>query len=58
LNTKSQMDFDCLRQPHILDETEKDKDMSWECCKVVEYCKQKWDVDFWYGSPIFMCSSI
>jgi hypothetical protein len=36
LNTKSQVDFDCLFQLHMLDNTEEDNDMSWECCKVVD----------------------
>jgi hypothetical protein len=42
LNTKSQIDF-CLLQLNILHETEKDKDMSWKCCKVVDYFKEKGD---------------
>jgi hypothetical protein len=29
----------------MLDHTEEDKDMSWECCKVVDYCKEKGDVN-------------
>jgi hypothetical protein len=37
LNTKSQLNFDCLLQLHLLGETE---DMSWECYKVVDYCKE------------------
>jgi hypothetical protein len=24
----------------MLDNTEEDDDMSWECCKVVDYCKE------------------
>jgi hypothetical protein len=43
LNTKSQVDFDRLLQLHMLDNTEEDKDMSWECYKVVDYCKEKGD---------------
>jgi hypothetical protein len=43
LNTKSQVDFDRLLQLHMLDKTGEDKDMSWECCKVVHYCKEKGD---------------
>jgi hypothetical protein len=39
MNTKSQIDFDRLLQLHMLDKTEEDKDMSWECHKVVDYCK-------------------
>jgi hypothetical protein len=39
LKTKSQLDFDRLLQLHMLDNTEEDKDMSWECCKEVDYCK-------------------
>jgi hypothetical protein len=34
LNTKSQVDFDCLLQLHMLDNIEDDKDMSWECHEV------------------------
>jgi hypothetical protein len=30
MNTKSQIDFDRLLQLHMLDNTEEDKDMSWE----------------------------
>jgi protein-tyrosine phosphatase len=41
LNTKSHVDFDCLLQLYILKKTEEDNDMSWECCKVVDYCKEK-----------------
>jgi hypothetical protein len=37
MNTKSQVDFDRLLQLHMLDKTEEDNDMSWECCKLVEY---------------------
>jgi hypothetical protein len=33
LNIKSQVDFDRLLQLHMLDKTEEDNDMSWECCK-------------------------
>jgi hypothetical protein len=29
----------------MLDNTEEDNDMSWECHKVVEYCKEKGDDD-------------
>jgi hypothetical protein len=31
LNTESQVDFDCLLQLHMLDNTEEDNDISWEC---------------------------
>jgi hypothetical protein len=31
MNTKSQVDFDRLLQLNMLDKTEEDKDMSWEC---------------------------
>jgi hypothetical protein len=41
LNSKSQVDFDCFLQLHMLDKTEEDKDMSWECHKVVDYRKEK-----------------
>jgi hypothetical protein len=45
MNAKSQVDFDRLLQLHMLDKTEEDKDMSWECHKVVDYCKEKGDVN-------------
>jgi hypothetical protein len=45
MNTKSQIDFDRLLQLHILDKNEEDKDMSWECHKVVDYCKEKGNVN-------------
>jgi hypothetical protein len=41
LNTKYQFDFDRLLQLHMLNNTEEDNDMSWEYCKVVDYCKEK-----------------
>jgi hypothetical protein len=44
-NTKSQVEFDCLLQIHMLDNTEEDNDISWECHKVVDYCKEKGDVN-------------
>jgi hypothetical protein len=43
MNTKSQVDFDRLLQLHMLDMTEEDNDMSWECHKVVDYRKEKGD---------------
>jgi hypothetical protein len=45
MNTKSQIDFDLLLQLHLLNNTEEDNDMSWECHKVVDYCKEKGDVN-------------
>jgi hypothetical protein len=45
LNTKSQIDFDRLLQLHILDKAEEDNDMSCESYKVVDYCKEKGDVN-------------
>jgi hypothetical protein len=45
LNTKFQVDFDCFLQQHMLDKTEEYKDMSWECYKVVNHCKEKRDVN-------------
>jgi hypothetical protein len=45
LNTKSQDNFDCLLQLHMLDTTEEDNDMSCECHKVVDYLKEKGDVN-------------
>jgi hypothetical protein len=43
MNTKSQVDIDRLRQQHMLDKTEVDKDMSGRFCNVFEYCKEKGD---------------
>jgi hypothetical protein len=45
LNTKSQVDFDRLLQLHILDNTEEDKYMFWRCYNLVDYCKEKRDVN-------------
>jgi hypothetical protein len=45
VNTKSQVDFDCLLHLHMLDNAGEDKDMSWECHKVVNYLKEKGDVN-------------
>jgi hypothetical protein len=45
MNTKSQVDYDHLLQSHIVDSTKGDKDMSWECHKVVYYCKEKGNVN-------------
>jgi hypothetical protein len=41
MNTKSQVDFDRLLQLHMLDQTEEDNDMSWECYKVVYFLVTK-----------------
>jgi hypothetical protein len=43
MRTKSHVDFDRFRQLHLLDNTEEDNDMSWECHKVIDYCKEKGD---------------
>jgi hypothetical protein len=45
LNIKSQVDFDRLCQLHMLYKTEKDNDMSWECCKVIDHYKEQGDVN-------------
>jgi hypothetical protein len=45
MNAKFQVDFDRLLQLHMLDKTEEDNDMFWECHKVVDYCKEKGDVN-------------
>jgi hypothetical protein len=45
MNTKSQVDFDCFLQLNLLDNTENDNDISWECCNLLDYCKQKGDVN-------------
>jgi hypothetical protein len=44
-NNKFQVDFDRLLQLHILDKTEEHKDMSLECHKLFDYCKEKGDVN-------------
>jgi hypothetical protein len=41
MNTKSQVDFDRLLQLHMLDQTDEDNDISWECHKVVDYYTKK-----------------
>jgi hypothetical protein len=43
LITKSQADFDRILKLNMLDKTEEDNDMSWECCKVFEYFKENRD---------------
>jgi hypothetical protein len=43
MNTKSQIDFDRLLQLYMLDKTEEYNDMSWECFRVVDFCKEKED---------------
>jgi hypothetical protein len=45
MNTKSQVYFDCLLQFNMEDNAEEDNDLSWECHKVVDYCKEKGDVN-------------
>jgi hypothetical protein len=45
MNNESHLDFDCLLHLSKLDNTEEDNDMSWECHKVVDYCKEKGDVN-------------
>jgi hypothetical protein len=45
LNSKSQVDFDRLLQLHLLDKSEEDNDMSWECYKLADYRKEKGDVN-------------
>jgi hypothetical protein len=45
MNTKSQIDFDRLLQLHLVDKIEEDNDMSWQCCNVVDCCKEKGDVN-------------
>jgi hypothetical protein len=58
LNTKSQVDFDCLLQLHMLHNTEEDNDTSCECCKVVAYCKEKGDVNSSYHKSLVQWSEI
>jgi hypothetical protein len=45
LYTKYLVDFDHLLRLHMLDNTGEDNDMSWGYCKIVEYSKEKGDVD-------------
>jgi hypothetical protein len=45
MNSKYKVDFDRFLQLHMSDKTEEDKDISWECHKVVDYCKEKRDVN-------------
>jgi hypothetical protein len=45
MNTKSQIDFDRLLQLFMSDNTEEDKNISLECHKVVDYFKEKGDVN-------------
>jgi hypothetical protein len=42
INAKYQDDFDFSGQLHSLDmmETQEEKDIYWECCKVVNFCKE------------------
>ena len=37
MNSKATVDFDCLRNLHILDTAEESEDTSWECSKMLEY---------------------
>jgi hypothetical protein len=37
--------FDRFLYLHVLDKCEEDNDMSWECHKVVDYSKEKGDVN-------------
>jgi hypothetical protein len=39
------VDFDRLLQLYMSDQTEEDNNMSWECHKVVNYCKEEGDVN-------------
>jgi hypothetical protein len=45
MNTKSQVEFDRLLQLHMLDKTEEDNYIFWECHMVVDDCKEKGDVN-------------
>jgi hypothetical protein len=45
LSTTSYVDFDHLTQINSIDRTKEYKGISWECHKVVDYCKEKGDVD-------------
>ena len=37
MNSKSKIDFDCLRNLHILDMVEEGEDTSWKCSRMLEY---------------------
>ena len=37
MNSKSKIDFDRLRNLHILDMAEESEDTSWECSRMLEY---------------------
>jgi hypothetical protein len=41
INIISQVEFDSLRQLHMLDKTEDNKDLSWECCRLFYHCKKR-----------------
>jgi hypothetical protein len=41
MNTRCQVDFDRLRQRHMLDDTEEDKDMSWNIVRWLIIVKKK-----------------
>jgi hypothetical protein len=41
MKTKPQIDFDCLRQIHVLHKTEEDKNMSWEFLRLLSIAKKK-----------------
>jgi hypothetical protein len=44
MNTMSEGDFDRLLQLHMLDQTEEDNDMSWECHKVLDNTEEDNDM--------------
>jgi hypothetical protein len=51
MKTKYPFDINCLRQLHVLNKTEEDKELPWECFKVFDYCKEKGD----YNNSNRMC---
>jgi hypothetical protein len=41
INTKALIDFDCWCQLHIIDRIRKNKYMSWEFTRLIDYCKKR-----------------
>ena len=41
MDSKSQIEFDCLRQIHELGMAENENDMSWKCSKGLDYCEER-----------------
>jgi hypothetical protein len=41
MNFRSQIDFDYLHQLQVLESLEEYTDISWECCKEIEYIQEE-----------------